>query len=358
MSKNLNGTEIEEWFKDFARKSGILKEDPFRMEEIIRLFDIHLNYRLNRARKFIGEDFVNGVEWIDNVIKKQSLPEISEKVKIDFSNRLADLVMGTDTVLQLKDSQGKDVKIAVDVTTNAPEVPDKLKKIRGYSSHESEHNKNENIPAVRSALGVDKHLIILLERTKNELPSHEKLLDAIYAFAKTTSKTRAVDLTSLDPKDRYNWRGEYETDPERLWKKYTQAFNAKSTAVLGLEVAKHALRENHTPKAVLNMLTYDPQYRIFLRRDNEDRTRADQHAQGILVKAQAELEQFRVKDANQIAEGISRVLAKFGQEQADGSLVFEGNTLRFTASPSEMSVQNIQSGAAHLPHQGWTTAEA
>ena len=130
-----------------------------------------------------------------------------------------------------------------------------------------------------------------------------------------------------------------------MWKKYTQAFNAKSTAVLGLEVAKHALRENHTPKAVLNMLTQDPQYREYLRRDGGDQTRADQHAQGILAKAQAELEQFRVKDANQIAEGINRVLAKFGQEQADGSLVFEGNILRFTASPSEMTVQNIQSGA-------------
>jgi hypothetical protein len=93
------------------------------------------------------------------------------------------------------------------------------------------------------------------------------------------------------------------------------------------------------------MLTQDPQYREFFRRDGGDRTRADLHAQGTLAKAQAELEQARVNDANQIAQGIGLVLEKFGEVQEDGSNVFEGNTLRFSSGSSEISVENIQSGA-------------
>ena len=345
MTQTLNGFKLEDWVKDFAKKSGILDEKPFAAERTVILFSNKLNQRLSWARTEIGKVFIDSDEWLNQALNNQPIDGISAQVKNDFVNKLADLVMATDLVVQIKNSAGNNVKIAVDVTSNEMEVEDKLRKIRGYPTRNMVSKANKNIPEVRSELGIDKHLILLLNRAKNLLPSHAALLNTIYAFAESPTVTRATDLSALEPKDRYNWRVEYEADPQRMWKKYTQAFNAKSTAVLGLEVAKHALRENHAPKAVLNMLTQDPQYREYLRRDGGDRTRADQHAQGILAKAQAELEQSRVKDATQIAEGINRVLAKFGKEQADGSVVFEGNTLIFTASPSEMTVQNIQSGA-------------
>lgn len=345
MSSILNGIEVEEWFKDFAQKSGILNDAPFRMEDIIRLFDDQLNYRLNRARVFIAKEYVDANEWINRVIEKKPLPFINERVKIEFSKRLADLTIGTDTVLQLKNNQGENVIIAVDVTTNDSEVQDKLSKIRGHSSNHTKNNKNENIPFVRNVLGIDKHIVLLLDRTKNKLPSYEKLLDEIYSFAEVQSKTRLIDLTKLEPKERYNWRVEYEADPERMWKRYTQSFNTKPTAVLGLEVAKHALRENHSPKAVLNMLTQDPQYREYLRRDGGDRTRADIHAQGLLGKAQAELEQVRLNDAGQIAKGIGLVLENYGEAQPDGSVEFAGNTFVISKTQDEIVVREKRNGA-------------
>jgi hypothetical protein len=257
MAQTLNGFELEEWVKAFAKKSGILDENPFIAEQTIVLYSNKLNQRLNWARPEINKLFIDGDKWLSQAINNQNITGVSAQVKNDFINKLADLVMATDLVVQLKNSAGKNVKIAVDVTSNDKELEDKLRKIRGYPTKNMVSKANKNIPEVRMELGIDKHLILLLNRTKTLLPSHATLLNAIYSFAESPSVTRAVDLSTLEPKDRYNWRVEYEADPERMWKKYTQAFNAKSTAVLGLEVAKHALRENHTPKAVLNMLTQD-----------------------------------------------------------------------------------------------------
>jgi hypothetical protein len=345
MPKRLNGFELEDWVKNFAKKVDILNEKPFKAEQTIILFNQRLNQRLKGARSKIEEYFVEGERWIDSVLNNQPLTGLSGHVKNDFVNRLADLVMATDLVVKVKNSTGQDIQIAIDVTSNDLEIEKKLKKIRGQSTSEIFSKANKNIPEVRATLGIDKHLILLLNRTNTLLPSHKTLLDAIYAFAESPSITRTTDLSTLDPKDRYNWRVEYEADPERMWKKYTQSFTTKPSALPGLEAAKHALRENHSPKAVLNMLTQDPQYREYLRKDGGDRTRADTHAQGTLAKAQAELEQARVHDANSIAVGIGLVLEKFGDVKEDGSVVFEGNTLRFSSSPSEMSVQDIKSGA-------------
>jgi hypothetical protein len=324
------------------KKSGILDETPFITEQTIVLYSDKLNQRLNWARPEINKLFIDGDKWLNQAINNQDITGVSEKVKNDFINKLADLVMATDLVVQLKNSAGKIVKIAVDVTSNEKELEDKLRKIKGYPTKNMVSKANKNIPEARTQLGIDKHLILLLNRTKTLLPSYKTMLNAIYSFAESPSVTRAVNLSTLEPKARYNWRLEYEADPERMWKKYTQSFNTKASAVLGLEVAKHALRENHSPKAVLNMLTQDPQYREYLRRDDGDRTRADLHAQGTLAKAQAELEQARVNDANQIAVGIGLVLEKFGKAQEDGSVVFEGNTLRFSSRSPEMTVQNIR----------------
>ncbi len=345
MARTLNGFELEEWVKDFAKKVGILNEKPFKAEQTITLFNQRLNQRLNWIRPRLSQYFIDGDKWIEQVLNQQPLTGVSSQVKNDFVNTLADLVMATDLVVKLNNSSSQTIQIAVDVTSDKKEIENKLRKIKGFPTKDMVSKANKNIPEVRATLGIDKHLILLLDRTKTLLPSHETLLNAIYAFAESPTVTKAVDLTNLEPKDRYNWRVEYEADPERMWKKYTQSFNSKPTALIGLETAKHALRENHTPKAVLNMLTYDPQYRAYLRRDGGDRTSADIHAQGILERAQAELVQARVNDANKIAQGINLVLEHYGKLQEDGRTVFEDKTLRFSSTPTEMLVQDIKSSA-------------
>lgn len=286
MSRRLNGAELEEWFKDVARKAGILNETPFELEKTVRLFDEKLNHRLSWARTSIHKYFPDGEDWIDRTLHRRAIPNISAQLKHEFANRLADLVIGIDLVLQVKNTGGNTVQIAVDVTSNDREVDNKLRKVRGFSLPSSASKANKNIPLVREELGIDKHLVVLLERTPGRLPSTEKLLDVIYAFAESTSLTRKVDLTNLDTKDRTNWRQVEAADPARMWQKYTQGINSKASSVVALEAAKRAFKDNHSLEAILNMLTEDPQYRQFLRRDSGDRKAADTYAQSICTGAE------------------------------------------------------------------------
>ena len=289
MSKRLNGKELEDWFKDFAKRTGILNETPFKMEKIIGLLDEKLNQRLNYARTSIHNYFIDGQEWIEKTLNRQSLPYISEKVKNDFANRLADLAIGTDLVLKLKDTSGRAIQIAVDVTSNDMEVDNKLRKVRGYALPNSSSKINKNIPIVRAELGIDKHLVILLERTPGRLPSDEKLLEEIYSFAESVSVTRSLDLTNLDPSERTNWRQLEAANPEQMWQKYSKGVQSKASNVIALEAAKRAFRDDHTSEAVFLMLTHDPQYRQFLRRDGGDSKFADLHVRAIRAGAEVEV---------------------------------------------------------------------
>ena len=190
MTQTLNGFELEDWVKDFAKKSGILDEKPFAAERTVILFSNKLNQRLSWARTEIGKVFIDSDEWLNQALNNQPIDGISAQVKNDFVNKLADLVMATDLVFQIKNSAGNTVKIAVDVTSNEMEVEDKLRKIRGYPTRNMVSKANKNIPEVRAELGIDKHLILLLNRTKTLLPSHATLLNTIYAFAESPTVTR------------------------------------------------------------------------------------------------------------------------------------------------------------------------
>lgn len=285
----LNGPELEQWFKDFARKTGILVERPFEMESTIRLFNEKLNQKLNRARVFIHKDFDNGEDWIDRTIHRRSIPNLNSEVKTEFINRLADLVIGTDAVVQVKNTKGTNVKIAVDVTSNDEQADSKLKKVRGYSVSNQVSKANKNIPVVREELGISKHLILVLNNSTDQLPNAEKLLDVIYSLAESKSATRLADLKHLDERDRFNWRESEAADPSKMWQKYSRGINSKATNVIALEASKRALRDNHSPQAVLKMLTQDPQYRQFLRRDRGDCKAAETYANAILNSANIEL---------------------------------------------------------------------
>ena len=306
MSRYLSGPDVEKWFKDFARETGILKEDHFEMEKTIRLFNEQLNQRFTRARKFITNDFVFGDEWIDKVLTSKPLPNITQQVKNEFANRLADLTIGTDTIIQVKNNGGDNKVIAVDVTTNDATVQEKVRKIRGQFEPGAVSNKNANIPNVRTALGVDKHFVALFERTRGKLPSQEKMLDVIYSFAEAESKTRFLDLTNLDPKDRYNWRQEYEADPARMWQKYSQGIQSKASAIVAVEAVKRAYREKHSPEAILRMLTHDPQYRQFVRRDNGDNKAAEFSARAIYQRAVILLAEEEQQQMPQRGQDVSR----------------------------------------------------
>jgi predicted nucleotidyltransferase component of viral defense system len=56
------------------------------------------------------------------------------------------------------------------------------------------------------------------------------------------------------------------------------------------------------------------------------------------------LQSQRANDAKEITQVIQMMLEKYGQAKEDGSIEYEGNTLRFLGTESEISVQDIKSG--------------
>ena len=288
-ARNLTGNDIEKWFKGFALKAEILGKVDKSLEEIVRLFNLKLNNRLISARVFVNRDYPYGNEWIDRILEGRSLSTIRPEIKQEFSDYLLDRVLASDTILTVQNSEGRNIKIAVDVTWNLSEERAKLLKVQGRSTATNKSENDKNIPEVRKLLGIDKHLILVVNNQTDQLPSDEKLLSEIYSFVDAKAKTRSLDLTNLDPSERTNWRQSEAANPEQMWQKYSKGVQSKASNVIALEAAKRAFRDNHTPEAVFQMLTHDPQYRQFLRRDSGNSKFADLHVRAIRAGAEVEV---------------------------------------------------------------------
>jgi hypothetical protein len=279
-SKHLSGQEVEDWFRDFAQKAGIADKRTHSLEKVVRLLDDKLQWRLSQARLNAFQAFPDGPEWIDKISQGRSLPSIPADTKQEFVQFLLDRVVAIDASLKIRNSDGQEITIAVDVTTNATKEEEKLRKIRGHSGNEEGRNANNNrkIPEVRAELGYDKHIVLILNDDAQNLPRYEKMIDSIYAFAESKSQTSVLDLTELQPQERYDWRQEYEANPERMWQKYTAGLNLRSSSAITQEVTRRAIKAGHNEQAVLGMLTRDPQYRQIVRSDKGDQSRADNYA--------------------------------------------------------------------------------
>ncbi|NJM67648.1 MAG: hypothetical protein HC851_19235 [Acaryochloris sp. RU_4_1] len=285
--KHLSGQEVEEWFRDFAQKAGIADKRTHSLEEVVRLLDDKLQWRLSQARLNAFQPFPDGSEWIDRITQGRSLPFIPADTRQEFVQFLLDRVVAIDVALKVKNSNGIEVAIAVDVTTNATKEADKLRKIRGHPGNEEGRNanNNRNIPDVRTDLGYDKHVVLILNDDPENLPSYEKLIDSIYAFAESKSRTRVIDLKELQPNERFNWRQEYEADPERMWQQYSAGLNLRGSVATTEEVIRRAIQAGHNEQAILTMLTRDPQYRQIVRTDKGDSLRANNYAATIYHRA-------------------------------------------------------------------------
>lgn len=328
--RRLTGEELENFFKHFAKQSGILDSKVSKLEDVVRLFEAKLPYKFAKAERFVKDDYPSAGEWFDKILNRRTLSPIREDIKEKLTNRLLDLVIATDAVVKVRGNDGIERKIAIDVTANFTKEQEKVDKIRGISGPlKKQVNHNQNLPQVREALGIEKHIILVMNNVTDNLPSFEKLLAEIYAFANVQSKTRVLDLRQLSDDQKLDWKTDVQENPQRLWLQHSQGLTTKIPLERSIEVANRAIGRGFTRDAILKMLVLDPEYKRLVNQNKGDRTNADKYASLIYTKAIDEL--CIAQAANPIQQKINLeglrcsefVVRAVGRDNRSGERVFQ-----------------------------------
>ncbi len=186
--------------KQFARNSRLISKKEFPLEDVVRLLDSKLQLRLSSARLHIDKHFPFANSWIDLILSERQLPERSNRLaKSELTQRLLDLVLATDVILALKDNQGRECLVSVDVTANPAKEKGKLNTIQGRreDGEPSKFNRNSNLPSVRQQLGIAKHLVLVFN--PENPPDPQVLLSQLYAFVNQPAKTGVINLHARVP---------------------------------------------------------------------------------------------------------------------------------------------------------------
>lgn len=200
MSEKSIGREVENWVKNALQKTRLSSSTSLSLEQVIVILNEKLQSRLTSGRLYLNQDFPYANEWIDSVLSHKALPtNISIKAKAELREKLLDAVLATDVMVALRDNNGKSHLISIDVTCDIKQEKAKLNVIQGKRKDNAldKYNPNQNIPQVRKELGIDKHLVLLLN--SSNLPDYEVLLDELYAFAEQPNKTGVINLYSYVP---------------------------------------------------------------------------------------------------------------------------------------------------------------
>jgi curved DNA-binding protein CbpA len=257
--RGLSGEEAEDWFREFAAKTGILAQPDYKLESLVRLVDNQLQKRLTLSMLNVHEEVPDAPDWLENILASRSV-DISVRERLAFVKYILDKVVAIDDLIEVKNNRGQNIRIAIDVTTNYREEEEKLNKIRGLpelAEHQSS-NRNKNIPLVRKQLGIDKHLILVLNNQIDKLPSHEKLLNDIYTFANDRSNTKSLNLFEVREHERFIPDPSTQLKPQTLWQTFSKGLASKSNPEISTQICIRAIRAGVSEANVLKMLEYDP----------------------------------------------------------------------------------------------------
>lgn len=107
--------------------------------------------------------------------------------------------MATDVILGIRDNLGRENLISVDVTSDPAKFKGKLNTIQGRreDGEPTKFNRSKNLPAVRKQLGIDKHLVLVIN--PNHPPDRQVLLSELYAFTNQQTKTGVINLHYQPP---------------------------------------------------------------------------------------------------------------------------------------------------------------
>lgn len=292
-----DGFRAELYVKRFAKEARIASDIPNSPEATIQLLDRYNQHNLTWARMYIErrpemESYPQVNDWIDSVIKDQRYLGIAdEQFKSTVKDTLLDTAFSSDLIVKLNDNRGQAQVIAIDVTVKRLDYDSKLRKIRGQREDgdaSKMFNPNRNYPKLRSMLGIDKHIVLVMDA--KQYPSYATLLTELYAVANQPSQTAALNLSDSQEIDAVQYFAEQRTvenvDQPNLWVKYSKGLSSNSVQ-LSVKVTNRAIAGGHTKQEILQMLASDPQYQLFVQKDQGDQARAQLYASGILNKVLA-----------------------------------------------------------------------
>ena len=205
MSKaKTDGARAEEYVKEFATYTRIAADVEAPVETLINLLDTFHQHIFTESRMYLEQredlkpyPLVN--DWIDGILNEQQLPaKTDQDFKQALKGNLLDLCLATDVLVTVNNTKGESQLIAIDVTTNPNAIDTKLRVIQGKRKDgdpKKKFNPNKNVIPLRKKLGIDQHLILVVN-PKN-YPSYKTLLREIYAFANQPSRTGSVNLTDI-----------------------------------------------------------------------------------------------------------------------------------------------------------------
>lgn len=315
---HLSGYQAEDWFREFSIDQSINREQPLSPGSLIRLLHKEIPVRLRNATIDIGEFFPSGETWINQAISTKTEPNIPPRLKTQFNSFLMDYAASTDVMIVLPDASGKSIKIAVDITVNPNQEDSKICKIRGLPDQRDRdgENRNQNIGRVRKALGIDKHLVVLLDSERDKLPSHRYLLTRLREFAQGPSKINALHLKNLAQENTIG--GEYRrlsvgleglTDKQKI-----EAIAAKSIA------------ESHRYHYTAQLLMQDKAFH-----NVETISQAVEISKSYAWKALTNTPDY------QILWAVRDILQRFGKEK-NGVLSFDGKRLQFRRMDTQYEI--------------------
>ena len=289
MSDILTGPSAEEWFRKFAIETSIISRLDCSVELLVRIFDRELSDRLEDALTFIEDRIPQGHSWIREILDGRSPSIYTSSEKQFLSDYLLDKVLATDVLVNVKDNQGINKKIAVDVTINTPKELGKLGKIQGKPGKRDTDilNRNANLPAVRKILGIDKQIVLTLSSYRPNLPSYDYLLNQLQGVANARQKTLALNLVEVPEHEKLNRSQLLNLDSRQMWDKFIQGVPPQAKHLMSAIAAARAIQAGYDRSDVCSMLTHDPQYRQFMRRDE---SKAEEYAQRIYDLALEKIE--------------------------------------------------------------------
>lgn len=254
-----SGAAAEAWVKEFAKTYGILSSLEFSLEKVVKLLDEKLQFKLSRARPHLSAKFSFANEWLDSILYRTGRATGKAKEKAGLAALLLDSAMATDVIFTLRDNHGKEQVIAVDVTSNPHEEQYKLNTIRGQRDHRDfpGFNQNANIANARKELGIDKHLVLVINPKKP--PQHEALLNELYTFANHAAKTSSINLFLPFVEIPLEQQKEKPSPltPQELWQKYSNEAKTNSNIQRQVAVVEKALQSGLEAK-LPDILACDP----------------------------------------------------------------------------------------------------
>lgn len=136
-----DGDLAELWFRESARKLGVLDIEP-PLQLVKRVLNKHLQSRVRAAMPYMEDENDPG-EWLDRILK-------------------------TDCLLLLENIEGRMLRVAVDVTADEEKAESKLWEISALYFR-----------AARRELKIDRHWVVVVK--PSEVSRQATIIDALYS---------------------------------------------------------------------------------------------------------------------------------------------------------------------------------